>query len=155
MKELTKKLLLMQGYNNEVICGCKNINVLARWTPLACATFGTLGLILGNSTYFIILGALTTIGAFSSRSFYDYIYNYLFRCIFKTEKTPLHGNQRRFGCGIGAILYILGGVGFSIGNLWLAYIPTVFMVSLAFIAAFTQWCFASTLYNAIFKTKTE
>jgi len=153
MKENIKKLILMQGYEKEILCDCKNVNLLVRWTPLCCALFGTLGLYLESSVYFIILGLLTTLGALSHRSFYDNIYNATLRFVLKTQKTPQHGNQRKFGCGIGAFLYLIGGIGFYFDNVWLSYCPTLFIVFLAYIAAFSQWCFASTIYNLLFSKK--
>ena len=150
MRETTKRLLIIQGYENELVCTCRNISGLVRWTPLACAVMGTMGLCLKNPFYFLALGLATSIGGLTSRSFYDYIYNYTLRFLLRTDKTPLHGNQRRFGCTIGAVLYISGGIGFLTRIAWLAYAPTVFMIALAYTAAVTQWCFASSLYNLIF-----
>lgn len=150
MNATTKKLIQMQGYDNKIICDCKDVNMLVRWTPLACALSGTLGLYLKSPVYFVLLGVLTTIGGFTSRSFYDHIYNSTLRFVVGTMKTPVHGNQRRFGCSVGAFLYILGGLGFYTGNIWLSYIPTLFIISLAYVAAFSQWCFASTIYNLLF-----
>jgi len=153
MREFTKKMILMQGYGDEVVCGCKNINLLVRWGPFACASLGTLGLYLANPVYFIALGLLTTIGVFTSRSFYDYIYNYTLRFVFRTDRTPLHGGQRRLACAIGTLVYISAGIGFYIGNAWMSYAPTAFLIVLAYVAAFTHWCFASILYNLLFGKK--
>ena len=50
-------------------------------------------------------------------------------------------------------MYTLSGVGFLMGNLWLAFIPAVFMVIFATIAGLTQWCFASALYEWLFGEK--
>jgi hypothetical protein len=148
---ITRNLLLMQGYKESTVCECKSINMLARWTPLACAVLGTIGLFSHSVIYMAALGILTTIGAFSSHSFYDYLYSIFFNPILKFGDIPAHGNQRRFGCAIGAGLYLLSACGMATGNAWLTYVPAVIIISLAYVAAFTQWCFASTLYNAIFR----
>jgi len=79
------------------------------------------------------------------------VYDISFKHIFHLGKIPRHGNARRFGCAIGAVLYISSGIGFFIENMYLAYIPSLVIISLAFIAAVTQWCFASTLYNFLFR----
>jgi hypothetical protein len=147
MSEFTKKMMLMQGYGSEVVCGSQDINFLVRWGPFACASLGALGLYLRSPGYFIVLGLLTTIGVFTSRSFYDYIYNYTLRFVFRTEKTPRHGGQRRLACSIGTLIYISAGIGFYVGNVWLAYAPTAFLIALGYIAALTHWCFASVIYN--------
>ncbi|MEI6884123.1 MAG: DUF4395 family protein [Bacteroidota bacterium] len=149
MKENTKQLIISQGYNQEAIKSNKNLDLLIRWTPFACGLSGTIGLFLQNPYYFMFLGMLTAIGGLGSVSFYDYIYNYTLRYVLASGKVPLHGPQRRFGCSVGAILFITGGIGFYLENPWLAYIPTGFIICLAYIAAITQWCFASTLYNLL------
>jgi len=51
---------------------------------------------------------------------------------------------------MGGSMYILSGIGFLLGNAWLAYIPAGFMVVFATIAGVTQWCFASALYAILF-----
>jgi len=149
----TKKLLLQQGYSTDAVCSCSNINTLARWTPIACAVAGIVGLIIQQPLYFLALGLLTSIGAFSKISFFDYLYNYVGRFIFGTEKAPAHGKQRQFGCGVGAIMYLLGALGFYLNNVWLSYVPTIFIIIFASLAAVTQWCFASAIYNYLFTTK--
>jgi hypothetical protein len=150
MNAITRKLILIQGYNQTDIESCCHINILVRWTPLLCSLLGLVGLMTKSPIYLIALGLLTTIGAFGTKSFYDYLYDISLKYL-HLGKIPIHGNARRFGCAIGAALYISSGIGFFIGNLYLAYIPSLIIISLAFIAATTQWCFASTLYNFLFK----
>jgi hypothetical protein len=147
MGPTTRKMLLSQGYSEADICECRGINFLARWTPFACASLGLLGLCLGSSYYMLMLGFLTTIGALSNRSFYDYLYLFLVKPVLNLGEMPRHGNQRRFGCAIGAVLYLLSGIGLKNENLVLTIAPAVLIIGLAYVAALTQWCFASTLYN--------
>jgi len=153
MNNITKKLILMQGYSELDIKNYKKINIVIRWTPLACSLLGLLGVLLKSPTYLLILGLLTTIGALTNTSFYDYLYRYTFGFIFPAIKIPEHGPARKFGCAIGSLLFITSAVGFYLQNNYLAYIPSGTIISLAFIAAVTQWCFASTLYNFIFDKK--
>jgi len=47
-------------------------------------------------------------------------------------------------------MYTVSGIGFLVGDLWMAFIPAVFMVVFATIAGLTQWCFASALYGWLF-----
>ncbi|MGB7540318.1 MAG: DUF4395 family protein, partial [Anaerolineales bacterium] len=101
--------------------------------------------------YLLALGILTLTGAFSSRSFYDRLYSGGLSTLFPMGDIPAQGNPRKFGCGVGACLYILNGLGFLLGNIYLSLIPALVIIVLAYVAAFTQWCFASTLYNAIFR----
>jgi len=150
MKELTRKLILIQGYSDLDIKNHKSIDILIRWTPLACSLLGLIGVLLKSPSYLFGLGLLTTIGALGSTSFYDYLYKYSVGLILPLGKIPKHGSARRFGCAIGSLLYISSAAGFYFHNNYLAYIPSVMIISLAFIAAVTQWCFASTLYNFIF-----
>jgi hypothetical protein len=153
MNNRTKSLLFQQGYTDQDIAENQNINLLARWTPLACAFLGALGILLQSPYYFFILGLFTSIGAVTNHSFYDFLYKFFIQKIIDQGDIPEHGNPRRFGCAIGAIVYITSGTGFFLNNPYCAYIPSLFIVTAAFIAAFTQWCFASTLYNLIFKKK--
>ena len=172
MKEKIRKQLLTQGFCSCDIDNQPEISRLARWTPLSCATFGTGGLALGllpfglaicpcaiasvaglwigSGWFFIVLGLLTLTGGLTSRSIYDRLYNVIFRHLFHTAAVPEHGAPRKFGCGIGGIMYIASGLGFLSSNIWLAFIPAVFMVTFAIIAGLTHWCFASALYGWLF-----
>lgn len=173
-----RRLLLMQGFSAADVDNEAKIGSLARWTPLSCAFFGTTGLALGSLVsfgaavcpcavfgalglgigsgwFFAALGILTLTGGVTERSIYDRLYNGVFRRILRTPPVPQHGPPRQFGCAIGGGMYILSGIGFLLGNAWLAYIPAGFMVVFATIAGVTQWCFASTLYAVLFKRGTE
>ena len=151
----TYRMLLVQGYQQNDVIHNQNLNLLARWTPLACGCFGTLGLILGSPAYFWALGFLTLLGAIGSRSFYDYLYQILLRPLTGLGDMPLHGAPRRFGCAIGAVLFLLSGTGFYMQSPLLSFIPALIIIPLAFVAAITQWCFASTLYRLIFGRKLD
>jgi len=164
----------MQGFRAADVDGEPQIRRLACWTPLSCATLGAaglaagsvllpigaaicpcaaaslLGLWLGSGWFFIVLGLLTLTGGVTARSVYDRLYNATLRHVFRTAPVPNHGAPRRFGCAIGGLMYIASGMGFLLGNLWLAFIPAVLMVVLATIAGLTQWCFASALYGWLF-----
>jgi len=156
LNESTKKLLIMQGFSKHDVDSNPNILALTKWTPFLCGILGLIGIILGSPYYFFVLGALTFIGVFRPYSFYDYLYKYVFRHIFKFGEGVEHGIQRKVGCGIGAVAYIVSGLGFYFGIKPMAYIPATFMVTFALIAGIFNWCFASTLYNAIFsKQKSE
>jgi len=155
MKESTRKLILMQGYSDTDIKSCKHLNILIRWTPFSCSLLGLIGVLLKSPAYLFGLGLLTAIGAFTSSSFYDYLYKYSIGLVLILGEIPKHGPARRFGCAIGALLYILSASGFYFHNNYLAYIPSIMIISLAFIAATTQWCFASTLYNLIFRKNAD
>jgi hypothetical protein len=158
MNERIKRLLLMQGFCEKDVECVPGISGLARWTPLSCAAFGTLGvaaaalvrpasaLWMACGWFFIMLGFLTLTGGLTSRSIYDRLYNATIRRIFRTAPVPPHGAPRRFGCTIGGIMYTISGAGFLTGHGWLAFGPAVFMIVFAMIASLTQWCFASTLY---------
>ena len=168
-----RRLLLMQGFSTVDVDSEPKIDRLARWTPMSCAAFGTtglafgslvsigasvcpcalfsaLGLGIGSGWFFAALGILTLTGGVTTRSIYDRLYNAVFRRILRTPPVPRHGPPRQFGCAIGGGMYVLSGIGFFLGNAWLAYIPAGFMVVFATIASATQWCFASKLYAVLF-----
>jgi len=114
-----------------------------------------IGILLGSPSYFIVLGLLTLVGV-GSHSLYDYLYKYLFRTIFKFGDILPHGIQRKIGCGIGGIMFIVSGSGFYFNIMPLAYIPSCFMTTFAFIAGIFNWCFVSTFYAiACGKTKNK
>jgi len=139
-------LLVMQGFSKQDVNCNPHILALTKWTPLACGTLGLIGVILSSPYYLIALGLLTFIGVFRPYSFYDYLYKYIFRYIFKFGDGVTHGIQRKIGCGIGGVVYIISGLGFYFGNMYLAYIPSIFMITFAFIAGIFNWCFVSTFY---------
>ena len=166
-----RQLLLMQGFRSKDLDCVPRISHLARWTPLSCAAFGTTGLTASSSLlpfgaylcpcifasaaglwirsgwFFIVLGLLTLTGGLTRRSIYDRLYNATIRHLLHTAPVPQHGPPRRFGCAIGGIFYIVSGMGFLLGDIWIAFVPAVFMVVFATIAGLTQWCFASALYE--------
>jgi hypothetical protein len=155
MKELTRNLLVAQGYDVKDVDTNKKIISLAKWTPIACALFGTIGVAFQSPLYLILLGLLTFIGAFTSRSLYDYLYKYLFSSLIRLGDMPKHGIPRRIGCGIGACMFVISGIGFYWNNLMLAYIPSLFMITFALIAGIFNWCFVSTLYGMIVGKKQD
>jgi Domain of unknown function (DUF4395) len=151
----TDRMLLLQGFSRDDVTHNPNVNLLARWTPFACGCFGALGLGLRSPAYLLALGVLTLIGAVSSRSFYDYLYQIFLRPLTGLGEMPRHGAPRRFGCAIGAVLFILSGTGFCLGSPILSFVPALIIIPLAFGAAFTQWCFASILYRHISGKKAD
>jgi hypothetical protein len=175
MKESTRKLLLMQGFCSKDIEQNKQLSRLARWTPLSCATFGATGISIGflpflmaicpctisaiagfwfrSGWFFIVLGLLTLTGGLTKRSIYDRFYNLVISSVLRSTPIPEHGAQRRFGCAIGGVMFILSGIGFLNQITWLALSPAIFMIVFATIAGLSQWCFASSIYMMIFKRK--
>ena len=173
IRERTRNLLLMQGFCPRDVDNEPGISRLARWTPLSCAAFGTAGLAagllsfgltvcpcalatvagmwIGSGWFFIVLGLLTLTGGLTTRSFYDRLYNVTVRHLFRTSPVPQHGAARRFGCAIGGVMYAVSGLGFLLGNVWMALIPAVFMILFATIAGLTHWCFASALHAWLFR----
>ena len=155
MSAYTYRMLLLQGYSRDDVVHHANLNLLARWTPFACGCLGTLGLSLRSPAYLWALGILTLIGSVSSRSFYDYLYQIFLRPMTGLGEMPRHGAPRRFGCAVGAGLFILSGTGFYLRLPMLSVIPALIIIPLAFGAAFTQWCFASALYRLISGQKAD
>ena len=155
MSAFTYRMLLLQGYRRDDVNHNPNLNLLARWTPFACGCLGALGLSLRSPAYLWALGILTLIGAVSSRSFYDYLYQFFLRPLTGLGEMPRHGAPRRFGCAIGAALFILSGTGFYLRSPALSFIPALIIIPLAFGAALTQWCFASALYRLISGKKAD
>ncbi len=155
MNDSTKKLLVAQGYDEIEVTSNKKIVPLTKWTPIACAILGIVGVAMQSSGFLILLGLFTFIGAFTSRSLYDYLYKYLFSSFIRLGEMPKHGIPRRIGCGIGACMYIISGIGFYWGSDLLAYIPSIFMITFALIAGIFNWCFVSTFYGLIVGKKQE
>lgn len=173
MDDRVRELLLKQGFTPADVENEPKVSFLARWTPLSCAVSGTtglavgsivsvgavvcpcalftaLGLGIGSGWFFLALGVLTLTGGVTARSIYDRLYNGLICRILHTSPVPRHGPPRQFGCAIGGCMYVLSGIGFLEGNMWLAYVPAGFIITFAAIAGITQWCFASALYGVLF-----
>lgn len=155
MKDSTRKLLVAQGYDEQEVTNNKRIIPLAKWTPIVCAILGAIGVAMQSSGFLIVLGLLTFIGAFTPRSLYDYLYKYFVSYIVNIGDMPKQGIPRRIGCGIGACMYIISGIGFYWGSNMLAYIPSIFMITFALIAGIFNWCFVSTFYGLIVGKKQE
>jgi len=155
MSAYTYRMLLLQGFSKADVANYPNVSLLARWTPFACGCLGVLGLTLRSPAYLWSLGILTLIGAVSSRSFYDHLYQIFLRPLAGLGEMPRHGAPRRFGCAIGAALFILSGTGFYLQSPLLSFIPALIIIPLAYGAAFTQWCFASALYRLISGTQAD
>lgn len=155
MNDSTKKLLVAQGYDEIEVTTNKRIVPLTKWTPIACAILGIVGVAMQSSGFLILLGLFTFIGAFTSRSLYDYLYKYFFSFFIRLGDMPKHGIPRRIGCGIGACMYIISGIGFYWGSDMIAYIPSIFMITFALIAGFFNWCFVSTFYGLMVGKKQE
>jgi hypothetical protein len=155
MSAYTHRMLLWQGYDRDDVLHNPKIDLLARWTPFACGCFGVLGLGLRSPAYFWALGLLTLVGAAGERSIYDHLYQIFLRPVTGLGEMPHHGAPRRFGCAIGAALFILSGTGFYLKNPLLSFIPALIIIPLAFAAALTQWCFASALYRLITGKKAD
>lgn len=155
MTAYTFRMLLVQGYEREEIASNARLDVLARWTPFACGCCGTIGMLSGSAWFLWALGLATLVGAVGTRSFYDWLYQVFLRSITRWGDMPCHGAPRRFGCAIGAVLFLVGGTGFFLDRPLIAYLPLLVIVPLAFTAALTQWCFASALYRAIFRTPAD
>jgi hypothetical protein len=149
MKKTTRKLLVSQGYDEQVVDNNKKIISLAKWTPFACAIFASIGVVFQSGIYLIILGLLTFVGAFTARSLYDYLYKYVVSYLINLGDMPKHGTPRRIGCGIGACMFVISGIGFLENMPLLAYVPSLFMITFLLIAGFSNWCFVSTFYGLI------
>jgi len=147
MKNSTRKLIIAQGYSEQIVDSNEKIIALAKWTPLSCAILGLTGIILQSPIYLIVLGLLTFTGAFSSNSLYDYLYKYFFSYFINLGVMPKHGIQRRIGCCIGACLFLTGGMAFYMEVPLVAYIASLFIITFAFIAGFFNWCFVSAFYG--------
>ena len=152
MDNAIKKRLLIQGYCAQDVNENKNIIALSRWTPFFCAVLGIIGLFLQSYIYFLILGLLTLIGPFRPWSFYDYLYKYIFSSFLKWGEMPKHHLHRRIGCAIGAAIYLTSGVGFYLGNYYLAYLPSVLIITIAIAAGIFGWCFVTAVVN-LFRDK--
>lgn len=175
MDARTRTLLLRQGFDARDVDNEPEIVRLARWTPLCCASFGGAGLAvgllpfglticpcaiftltglwMGSGWFFVVLGLLTLTGGVTTRSIYDRFYNAAWRHLLHTSPAPAHGAPRQFGCALGGVMYVVSGLGFLIGNIWLAFLPATIMVVLATIAGLTQWCYASTVYAWLVQEK--
>jgi hypothetical protein len=149
MRKSTRNLLVAQGYDEQVVDNNIKIIYLAKWTPFACAIFASIGLVFQSGIYLVILGSLTFVGAFTTRSLYDYLYRYIFSDIINLGDMPKHGTPRRIGCGMGACMFVISGIGFLENLPLLAYIPSLFMITFSLIAGFSNWCFVSTFYGLI------
>jgi hypothetical protein len=151
MSDKVKNRLIEQGYSAKDVYENKNIINLTRWTPFSCALLGIIGLLIQSPIYFWVLGILTFIGPFRPWSFYDYAYKYFFSHLINLGTMPQHGTHRKIGCAVGAVIYITSGFGFYFHNIYLSYIPSIMIITIAIIAGIFGWCFISTVHQLFTK----
>ncbi len=152
MNDTTSKLLLAQGFTKEDLCG-KNFSLLSKWTPVFCGSLALIAAVTASWHMFAVLSAAAVFGAFNKHSAFDLLYIHGFRKLIDLGEMSQHGAPRKMGCGIGGAMFAMSAGGFYLHNIWLAYLPSGMMIILAYLAAFSNWCFASFLYGLIFRKK--
>ncbi|TLX72299.1 hypothetical protein E9993_18475 [Labilibacter sediminis] len=150
-KELDR--LIDQGYLEIEISANPKSRWLTRFTPFACMFFSTIGLFTGSVYYFMSLSILMLIGVFSSLSFYDLLYKYIFSGFLKWGQVPKHSKHRKIGCALGSFIFLNAAYQIVQDNLVAAYTPVLLLILLASFAGYYNWCFITEISKQLFNTK--
>lgn len=122
-----------------------------RWSPALCAAFIAMGTILASPSVLWTIAGIALLGAALPFHPFDLLYDHGVRHLTGTRPLPHHGAQRRFACGIAAGWLAATGLAFHQGAPVLGYVLGGSMTLAAATVATTHFCFASAIYNKLFR----
>jgi hypothetical protein len=123
------------------------------WSPALCATFIAAGTILASPPVLWTIACIALLGALLPFHPFDLLYNHGVRHLTGTRPLPHHGAQRRFACGVAAAWLTATGLAFHEGASVLGYVLGGGMVIVAATVATTHFCFASAVFNRLFRSR--
>jgi hypothetical protein len=127
--------------------------VAAGWAmrlgPAQCALFGTIALLLGDPSVFLVLGAVSSVGVFTSHHPVEWLYVWWARR-YGHPTPPANRAPRRFACLLGAVCFLVAGVALSAGAGWIFWPTALLLVLLPMYVATTNICVPSLLFTLVF-----
>ena len=126
------------------------VDEVGSWLRLAvgvCAVLAATGTVLTSPTFFYAIVPIALAAAVFEVHPVDHIYNYLIRRFTGTRPLPKRGLPTRLACGMGAVMMIAIALAFSSGNTTLGYILGGHLVLIAGLAATTDICIPSVMYQ--------
>ena len=151
-QDVVRRRIEAQGFRGLDDAALTEVGPWLRWSPAVCAMFMAIGTILASAAMLWTLATIALLGALMPMHPFDLIYNHAVRYLTGTRPLPHHGPQRRFACGVGAAWLTSTGIAFNQGSPVLGYFLGGALTVVATLAATTQFCVASFIYNAIFRS---
>ncbi|MEM7117629.1 MAG: DUF4395 family protein [Chloroflexota bacterium] len=139
--------LLIQGTENIDQETTEEVGNWLRLATAVCATLAALGTIFASPTFLFALVPIAAAAAIFKTHPADYLYNHVIRRFTGTRPLPKRGIPTRLACGIGGSVITAAAFAFSSGNLTLGYILGGQIVLVAGLAATTDICLPSVLYQ--------
>jgi hypothetical protein len=124
-----------------------------RWSPALCAAIMATGTILASPLMLWTVAAIALLGAALPFHPFDLLYDHGVRHLTGTRPLPHHGAQRRFACAVAAAWLVATGLAFHAGSPLLGYVLGGAMTAAAVTVATTHLCFASAVYNRVFRPR--
>jgi hypothetical protein len=142
-----------QGYTAQSAGEIAELAFGIRFAYKLCTAILIIGL---YTTNVYLLGAMMTVASFAiilPKHPFDYLYNSFLSESMGLPKLPAHEPQMKFGCAI-ATIWIASIIYFiQVGNISIANLLGIVMISLASSASLLDLCIPSIVYNAIFRTR--
>jgi hypothetical protein len=152
-RAVVRRRLEAQGFHLDD-AALAEIGPWLRWSPALCAGIIATGTILASPPVLWTLAAIAVLGAALPFHPFDLLYNHAVRHLTGTRALPHHGAQRRFACGVAAAWLAATGLAFHAGSPALGYVLGAAMTGAAVTVATTHLCFASVVYNRVFRPRT-
>jgi rhodanese-related sulfurtransferase len=148
---LQQKSLVQQGYHYSP-AELRELSWGLRFTPAVCMALAVYGLATQQAWVHFALAALGILPFWTPAWHpFDRLYNHLLRPLWKGVALPPNPLPRRIACLMGGAMNIGVGVGFTLGNLPLAYAFGAVLVVLQLVVISTHFCVASWLFEGLLR----
>ncbi len=150
LSDLSKVGFAIQGWT----CGISELSehkLGIRFAYGLCALLILIGLILKLEFVLFVSLCIAVLGIFLPNHSIDYLYNALFRHLWKKPSLPNRPPQARFACFLAFLWLAMALVFYSYSFYWIYYIMGGALIMQASIVTFTDICFPSMIYNWMFE----
>jgi hypothetical protein len=148
-----RRRLEAQGFCNLDDATLTELAPWLRWSPVLCATFMAIGVVLQAPLVLWALAATALLGVLLPFHPFDLIYNHVIRHATRTQALPRQGPQRRFACALAAAWLVATGWAFYTGSITLGLVLGISLTSVAALVSLTHICIPSMIYNAVFSRR--
>lgn len=147
--------LKAQGYLNHSDSEISELAFGNRFAFIICSSILALGVIMANVPILATMAVVALGGVILPYHPFDYVYNHVLSGIMNKPKLPPRSKQLKFACVI-ATVWLLGTIFLFYSGLTVAgYVAGGLLFIVAFIVSTMDFCIPSTIYNFLFKVKTE
>jgi rhodanese-related sulfurtransferase len=148
---LSQRALTQQGYDYSP-AQLSELSWGLRFTPGVCMALAVVGLVTQQAWIHFTLAALGILPFwFPASNPLDRLYNHVLRPLWNGVALPPNPLPRRIACLMGGAMNIGIGVGFTVGNLAVAYGFGAVLITLQLIVISTHFCVASWMYEGLLR----